>query len=120
MLVSLLPLAAILPRSFALVASSSALSSRVFDFARSLSLAPCTRAFAASGAWPTHSSHPCSLLRAKRAKAAHAPRPQSSHILHRRARRTMDFRASNAYTGPVPGYVFTTRNGRTGYYEDPQ
>ena len=32
----------------------------------------------------------------------------------------MDFRASNAYTGPVPGYVFTTRNGRTGYYEDPQ
>ena len=36
---------------FALVASSSALSS--FNFARSLSLAPCTRAFAASGAWPT-------------------------------------------------------------------
>ena len=32
----------------------------------------------------------------------------------------MDFRASNAYTGSIQGYVFTTRQGRTGYYEDPQ
>ena len=32
----------------------------------------------------------------------------------------MDFRASNAYTGSIQGYVFTTRQGSTGYYEDPQ
>lgn len=68
-------------------------------------------------------SLPC-IARAKRATIS-----SNTHLLHclgccapesrGRTRNAMDFRAAAAYAGPLPGSVFTTRNGRTGYYADP-
>ena len=102
MLVSLLAASCDFAAVFALVASSSAQSSRASTL-RAVSRSRLARVHllrAVPGQRARTASKP-SLLAAAR-QARHAPRPQSSQHLHS----TMDFRASNAYTGPVPGYVF--------------
>ena len=45
----------------------------------------------------------------RRSQHLHAARTAESN--HNTAQRRMDFRASNAYTGSIQGYAFTTRQG---------